>query len=81
METRKKCSKCKEVKEIDEFYISNNTKDGHQSICKLCSKKYRVDKKLKKSMKIEKIKIDEITTLKEVNETLKTLLMGYWLKE
>ena len=32
----KECTKCKEIKSIEEFYKDKNCKDGHQSLCKGC---------------------------------------------
>lgn len=34
----KKCSKCKKIKELPDFYKSRNTKDGYDVICKVCTK-------------------------------------------
>lgn len=34
----KKCSKCKEIKPLDEFNNKTSTKDGKQPLCRLCSK-------------------------------------------
>jgi len=47
MET-KICSKCKEEKEVCEFNVSNKSKCGRQSSCKLCRKKYN-DKNFEKN--------------------------------
>lgn len=33
----KKCPKCGEIKEIEEFYKNNSRKDGFSSYCKICS--------------------------------------------
>jgi len=32
----KKCNKCEEVKELDEFYKQTNAKDGYAYMCKVC---------------------------------------------
>ena len=37
--TTKQCTKCKEVKSLDEFYNHPETKDGRQSRCKICVSK------------------------------------------
>ena len=34
----KQCTKCKEIKNISEFYKNKNTKDGFSYVCKICSK-------------------------------------------
>lgn len=36
----KRCSKCKELKQISEFYKAPRNKDGHKSECKICWLKY-----------------------------------------
>jgi len=41
----KTCSKCKVEKELINFYISKNTKDGHGYKCKNCIKQYYLDNK------------------------------------
>tara|TARA_R110000824_G_C14922675_1_gene647886 strand:+ start:55 stop:654 length:600 start_codon:yes stop_codon:yes gene_type:complete len=51
----KKCSKCKEVKSLDEFTINRkNKKDGKQGYCKKCSKeqkkKYYQDTKTQRNI-------------------------------
>lgn len=38
--TEKKCSKCKEIKLLAEFYPSTKYVDGRQYYCKLCSNKH-----------------------------------------
>jgi len=46
---KKKCTKCGEVKSIDDFHKSNVYKDGHKYVCVICSaeyaKKHRADNK------------------------------------
>lgn len=37
----KRCSKCKEIKFIDEFYKDKTKKDGYKSQCKECNKEKR----------------------------------------
>ena len=39
MET-KKCSKCKNTKNIDEFHTDKSRNDGHASYCKECDREY-----------------------------------------
>lgn len=34
----KECSKCHEVKDIDEFHMHRGSRDGHQAWCKACVK-------------------------------------------
>lgn len=34
------CTKCKEIKELDQFIIDNRAIDGHQNKCKECRSKY-----------------------------------------
>lgn len=45
----KQCSKCLEIKSIDNFYKNPNGKEGHRDICKKCfnekTKKYYIDNK------------------------------------
>lgn len=32
----KRCARCKKIKDIEDFYKSKNTKDGHVYLCKIC---------------------------------------------
>lgn len=41
----KKCTKCKETKELSEFYSRKTAKDGRRQPCKQCYKKYEEDNK------------------------------------
>lgn len=38
---KKHCGRCKEIKVINEFYKSKQTKNGYSSWCKQCYKEYR----------------------------------------
>lgn len=42
----KQCSKCNEIKEINEFYKKVSSKDGYTGVCKKCitenNKKYKM---------------------------------------
>jgi len=40
MEATKRCTKCKEVKPLSEFYKNGNHKDGHNYECISCRKQY-----------------------------------------
>ena len=42
----KRCNKCKTVKPLVEFSKDNKSKDGYQSKCKSCNKKYHEDNRL-----------------------------------
>lgn len=33
---QKKCTKCREVKNIDQFHVKSVNSDGHASQCKVC---------------------------------------------
>lgn len=46
----KKCSRCKEVKELSEFYRDKARKGGRTSHCKSCQKQYEADNKDKKRL-------------------------------
>jgi hypothetical protein len=39
--TTKKCSKCKQEKDVGEFYKSDTTKDGYRHYCKQCEKQMK----------------------------------------
>lgn len=44
----KSCTKCKAVKEFDQFCKNKNTKDGYQSACKMCMNiAYNISRKKK----------------------------------
>lgn len=47
----KRCSKCKEIKPLNDFHKDNRSKDGHQSKCKDCKKQYHLQNKKLKSKK------------------------------
>lgn len=44
MKTHKRCSKCGELKNLEDFYRRNDSKDGRRSYCKSCKNKPRVYK-------------------------------------
>ena len=35
----KQCTKCREVKDLEGFYLNRNSRDGRQFQCKVCAKK------------------------------------------
>lgn len=41
----KRCTECKEIKSLSEFHKNRRERDGYQSHCKICCKKYRQTKK------------------------------------
>jgi len=41
----KRCTKCKEIKTLSEFYANKSRKDGKTSNCKLCMKEYRAERR------------------------------------
>ena len=43
----KQCSKCKEVKSIDNFYKHRTNKDGYWGYCKGCHYQYQKERRLK----------------------------------
>jgi hypothetical protein len=52
----KKCTKCKEVKSLDEFSKDKRNKDGKQSRCKSCQKEYNIKNKDKRKAPTEEQK-------------------------
>lgn len=36
--SNKKCCRCKEIKDLSEFYKNKNMKDGHGNYCRSCTK-------------------------------------------
>ena len=52
---KKKCSKCDEMKELNEFYVKKTGKDNLMSQCKLCIKRYG-EKYRKKNVKVIKLR-------------------------
>jgi hypothetical protein len=47
------CRICGFLKELDEFHIDKNSKDGRQAICKICRKKYNDITRLKNAKKVK----------------------------
>lgn len=41
---KKKCNKCNEIRSFDLFYIRRRNRDGHNGVCKICTKKGPRDK-------------------------------------
>jgi hypothetical protein len=52
----KRCSRCKEIKPYNQFYIDNHNPSGRQSFCKPCRKDYTAERRaqFKKSHGISK---------------------------
>jgi len=47
----KVCSRCKQEKEISTFYFERKNKDGHASVCKVCSDERRKEHRKKNPRK------------------------------
>jgi len=54
----KVCSKCREVKLLEEFNKKRSSKDGHQSNCKACAKEYTVKYRADNPEKIKKTRVE-----------------------
>ena len=52
----KQCSKCKETKELDDYYNHNNTKDGKTHHCKACMTAYRKANAEKQKLYMRKLR-------------------------
>ena len=54
----KQCSKCNEIKEINEFYKKVSSKDGYTGVCKKCitenNKKYKASIELSDELPFKK---------------------------
>ena len=68
MNIKKTCNKCSESKLLSEFHNLKRSKDGKNTICKICIKKRR-DLNKKSKNKINKFKIDENEIFKPVEYT------------
>lgn len=64
----KKCTKCSEIKEPNQFYKDKAFKDGHRSCCKSCDNKRRIGNPAVKNYHLKK---DYGITLTDY-ETMKT---------
>ena len=60
----KKCFRCEIIQVIENFNKDKNRKDGLNSICKLCRKKYYNDSLIKIKNIMNKIKKEETYILK-----------------
>jgi hypothetical protein len=59
------CSKCKEEKEVCEFYNNKSTYDGKRPECKLCTNKQSILYNKKNKDKVDKIKQKYVDNNKE----------------
>lgn len=69
----KQCSKCKQIKELNEFTNCHTSKDGKYSYCKLCLKLWREKNK-------EEISIRRKISYQENREDRLTQKQEYWLR-
>jgi hypothetical protein len=67
----KKCAKCKQFKEIINFYRSNQTKDGLTYYCKECINKKVLEYQKKNPDKVKEYKDNWIKNNKEKNNLIK----------
>ena len=61
----KKCSKCKEVKTLNNFYKHKTNKDGYWGYCKDCHYQYQKEYRLKNQDKIKEYALKNKDKLKE----------------
>lgn len=59
---KKKCNRCNIIKPIDDFALRTESADGHQGMCKACSRQYS---------KVRKVTRKEILNEPIVNEEIK----------
>ena len=71
MNEMKRCSRCKEVKSIDNFGVSNKSLDKHQNYCKNCSREYARDRRKSPEVAPKDTELKEIKELKMQNKKLK----------
>lgn len=84
----KKCSKCKEIKELSEFYKDKSLKNGFKSQCKTCLNYYLAANKEKIKVRIaacytankEKYKVSMAVYAKANKEKIRTR-QALWYKE
>jgi hypothetical protein len=60
MEVTKKCSGCKEIKTLDNFYKNKLVLDGHSNYCVTCTKKNSKKYFQKKKEKTAKVESDNL---------------------
>ena len=63
--THKVCSKCGELKDINEFSAEKRVSDGHRSKCKECDKKYNEENKEKRKERGKKYREENKEQIKE----------------
>lgn len=82
----KTCSKCKEKKELNNFYKNSFKKDGHQDLCIECKKnqdkkhwdKHKI-KWNKHYLKVQKERLEYFNAFKEAEKCKKCNENRYWL--
>ena len=50
----KECNKCKEIKDVDNFYKRYDRTNGYKSVCKTCDNKLSAERKKKNGYKYDK---------------------------
>jgi hypothetical protein len=66
--THKVCSKCGELKSIDEFSVKKDASDGHESKCKECRKKYDEERKKQPKRNVAHKVCSKCGKLKSIDE-------------
>jgi hypothetical protein len=82
MEDVKKCSNCKEIKNlIKDFHALKSSKDGRQHVCKLCQKELRRSRNLKSNPKARIYrnwsKLEVIEEIQQLSKNGQSLKSGY----
>lgn len=78
METKKKCFKCFEIKNIEEFNKNKSKKDGVNGICKLCHSDYRRNHYLNNKEKVlNQVNEYRINNSEKISEPIKKTINSY----
>lgn len=64
----KHCSKCKQIKPLDQYRADKKAKDGYQSACKQCQKQHYIDNKQAYQNRSKQWRLDNPSKYKAANK-------------